>query len=449
MFALAFLPSCKKGGAAGTLILNGGSATVDASFAGESLSLRMYCDCKWKISGGANWFQVKNVEGDGAGVLKLFTVAIDVSANDSGKPREAGLKVSYGASGQVKELTLRQGAAGSLKPCTASSITDDMLFSTAPAGTTTAVQQGFEISPDKSTMYFTQVNSRYKNIVAWTPRKVTDSKDVAANRMTLYYYSHSNNIHLEQDGGNDYIWLGNWGTRTTESKYTDPQVLSRIKLTKGATLRPEDADDNYYFGTRTLHASFDVANDRIAIYSQRDGYTMKIYRLSDVLATPVSNVTLKYEIVNGGSEAGFTSPDPEYRGKPTIKAHDCRSLTPLKTFVYNYTSTCGWQTFCLSGDRIYFFLENKQMDPAPNGMHFQSVINVLDLDGNVLKSGILQPFADNMDDLLKYGFTDSKAKYMEAEGILVRGGVLYLLYSGKDDSGFTRPIIFQLSTSGL
>ena len=165
-----------------------------------------------------------------------------------------------------------------------------------PAATSTAVQQGFEFTSDMSTMYFSQLNSSYKNRLSRTPRvAITTNTTLAAEKMDLYYFSHGNNIHLEEaSDGNAYIWLANYGTRDSENKYGSPQILSRVKFVPGTVLRNTETTDNYWFNTKTLHASFDVENDRLAILGE--SYTMKIYRLSDVLAAPVRTITLPYSI---------------------------------------------------------------------------------------------------------------------------------------------------------
>lgn len=416
---------------------------------GTKFTLSFQCDRQWSITCSEAWVSAAISSGDGDGGAKYFRVPITVMANDSASEREATLRIGYGSQGHFKDVLLRQNGKDSMKSCTVDSITDDILFSTVPAGTSTSVQQGFDFNESLSTVYFSQVTSGYKNTISWTNRAVTDSKALAQNTMILLHFSHGNNIHYERAADGEYLWIASWGTRDSEGKYTNPQTLARVKLAKGTTVRPQDVKDHYYFGTKTLHASFDEKNDQLAIYSQGDDYMMKVYKLSEVLATPVSTVTLKYELTNGGSENGKTSPDPEYKGKPTISAHDCSGLKPIAQFIYKYTTSYAWQTFTLHDGRIYFFLADKKMNPAPNGMYYQSVINVLDLQGNVLKSNIYQPFADNMPDLIRYGFTDDETKYMENEGIIIRDDMLYLLYTAKDKIGFRRPVIFRFSTVGL
>lgn len=338
-----------------------------------------------------------------------------------------------------------------MKPCSVTSITDDMFFNTALAGTYTSVSQGFDFNDNKSLIFFSQVTSGYKNTIGWTrPVPITASNTVAPSRMTLLYFSHGNNIRYEKGkDGNDYIWIANYGTRDSEDKYTNPQILSRIRLAAGTTFRNTQATDNYYFGTKTLHAAFDVPNDRIAIFSQLDGYRLRIYRLSDVLSAPLEEVTLPETLTYGGGTSKV-APDPEWTGKPTVLCHNCTKIQPLHTLIYNYPQAGrGWQTYTIADGRVYFFLFYKK---STNGMTYQSVIDILDYNGNYIRKDVLQPFADNLADLEKYHLTDRDYRYMENEGIIIRDGVAYLLYAAKmknDGLEVRRPVVFQIDASSL
>lgn len=419
-------------------------STVSASSEAQTLYIKIRTNQKWDVtvSKGGEWASCTGgYRGDMASARE-FTLNVRLSENKSGFSRTAALQVRYGDKGSKESIDIVQNPSDGLKPCTVTEITDDIIFSTVPAGTSTSVQQGFDFNPSTDMMYFSQVTSGYKNTVSWTPRKqITASTTVASNKMILYYFSHGNNIRYEKGrDGADYLWIANYGTRDSEDKYTNPQILSRIRLVKGKTMRNTEAEENFYFGTKTIHASFDVENDQIAIYSQKDGYTMRIFRLSEVLNAPVRDITLPVTLKYGGGTSKV-APDPEWKGKPVVRAHDCTGLKPLHTFVHNYTAMGrGWQTYCIYEGKAYFF---NFYSNGTNGMKYQSVMDVVSYNGKVLKSDILQPFADNLSDLMAYGFTDSETRYMENEGILIRDGVLYLLYTAKNSTGFRRPVVFN------
>lgn len=422
-----------------------GPGEINAPFKEYTATVSFRTNCAWKLevpAEASDWISVNPASGDAASQVSMKRVAVRILANDGDGRRSAELVLTAGSKHR-RTITVNQSSKSDLKSVSETSISDDMFFSSVPAATSTAVQQGFEFTSDMSTMYFSQLNSSYKNRLSRTPRvAITTSTTLAAEKMDLYYFSHGNNIHLEEaSDGNAYIWLANYGTRDSENKYGSPQILSRVKFVPGTVLRNTETTDNYWFNTKTLHASFDVENDRLAILGE--SYTMKIYRLSEVLAAPVRTITLPYSITCGGAN----SPDPEYVGQPEVVVHDCSGLTPVSTFSYNYKSNGrGWQTFCIHDGKVYFFLfySNKT-----NDMYYQSVIDIFNFKGQPVKTDIKQPFADNLDDLIRYGLTDADTKYMENEGILIRGGVLYLLYTAKNKDGFRRPVIFQLNPDSL
>lgn len=412
----------------------------------SSQEITFTTNCNWEITTPADvdWVSVSPSMGNGNGTKERFKVILSVTGNDSGKSRSAVLTLSYGSGKKSYNLEVNQKFLGS---CLVKNITDDMIFSTVPSGSSSSVQQGFDVDWENDVMYFSQVSGGYKNVISWAKRQqFNNSTSTASDKMTLMYFSHGNNIRFESKSGTDYIWIGNYGTRDSDDNYTGPQILSRVPVKKGATVKNTETTENYYFGVKNLHASFDLDNDLLAIYSQQDSYTMRIYRISDVLRTPVSDVTLKYSITYGGG-SNKPAPDPEWSGKPVVKAHDCTTLTPLHTLKYNYVANGrAWQTYCIYNNKVYFFTIYKN---PKNGMEFQSVIDVLDFEGKMLRSDILQPFADNIDDLVRYRFTDEATAYMENEGIIIHDGVLYLLYSAKNAASFRRPVIFQFDAACL
>lgn len=422
-----------------------GPGEINAPVREYSTTVSFRTNCAWTLevpAEASDWISVNPSAGEAVEKVTLKRVTVKLESNGGDKGRSAELVLSAGASFK-RTISVRQSSKNDLKSVSETSISDDMFFSSVPAATSTAVQQGFEFSADMSTMYFSQLNSSYKNRLSRTPRvAISTSTTLASEKMDLYFFSHGNNIHLEEGtDGNAYIWIANYGTRDSENKYGSPQILSRVKFVPGTVLRNTETTDNYWFNTKTIHASFDVENDRLAILG--DNYTVKVYRLSEVLAAPVRTVTLPYSLTYGGAN----SPDAQYTGNPVVSAHDCSKLTPVASFTYNYKSNGrGWQTFCIHDNRAYFFLfySNKT-----NDMYYQSVIDIFNFDGTPVKTDIKQPFADNLDDLIRYRLTDVETKYMENEGILIRDGVLYLLYTAKNKDGFRRPVIFQLNPNSL
>lgn len=337
-----------------------------------------------------------------------------------------------------------------LKYCsTENRITDDMLFSSVCAGTTSSVSQGFDWYEPDDMMFFTQVSSNYKNTVGWTKRvaKVM-STATCRYKMVLKYFSHGNNFWIDKKGENYYIWIANYGSRDpSDFKYRSAQILSRVKLVNGATVLNTDATDNYYFGTHNIHASLDRDNDLLAILG--DNKQVKIYKFSEVLTAPVKDITLPYAITTGGDKAsaGSETGDPEWTGKPKVTAHDCTKLTPRYTFTFNYSQAGfnrGWQTFCIKDGKAWFFNFDKSTSDSDNGI-YDSVIDIISYNGTVLKKGIYQQFCRDYDNMERLGFTDKTVHYFENEGIMIRDGVLYLMYTAKNKNGIRRPVVMRFS----
>lgn len=408
---------------------------------GGAFTVTMEANCDYSASCDADWITVPTK------ASSKSENQFSATRNTTGSERKATLSFKA-KNGEEYSINITQPVYKSpdpktLKPCTVDKITDDMVFSTVCSGTLTASQQGFDFDPDTDMLIYGQLNNRYKNIISWPTRKITTSETACAYKMTLKYFSHVDGIHLEKaENGDYYFWIPNYGSRASNGKYTHPQTLSRVKMKDGKTLTQPDATDTYWFGTTDVHAAFDVDNDLVSIFSQYDG-TMKIYRLSEVLAAPVKNITLINSIIYGGAE----SSDPEWAGKPVVAAHDCSTLKPVHSLTYSYLNMGrSWQTYTIYNGRIYFLL---QYATPTNGMEKQSVIDVVDYNGNIIKQDIKQPFADDMPSLLKYNFTDEIKRTMEPEGIQIKDDVLYILYAAKLNSGLVRPVIFNFSMEGL
>ena len=136
--------------------------------------------------------------------------------------------------GQTDEPGGQTGEPG-LHKCSETEITDDMIFSSCCSRTTTSVQQGFDYDPVDNTLYFSQLNRWYRNIISWTTPAVTLSTDVAPKYMGLSCFSHGNNFIIERTAsGEKYVWAPNFGSRG-DGSYGNPWLFSRAE----AALRGE------------------------------------------------------------------------------------------------------------------------------------------------------------------------------------------------------------------
>ena len=425
-----------------------GEKTLNTSWQGKEVTLTFKTNVPWTLrtDAGSSWISYSSSGAKPTGT-EQYSVKLTPRENHSAKTRSASLILSYGAETKVVHIYVNQSG---MPVCTASKVTEDMFFSTCCAYTTTAVQQGFDYDPSDDMVYFSQVNNAYRVYVSWRPReRLTKSTEKAPYHIQLDYFSHGNNIYVEKDkSGNKYVWIANHGSKSeSDGKYRYGQVMSRVKLEDGKIVKSWETTDNYYFGTHNIHASIDYDHDRFLLYSLsvEDNYTVAIYKLSDVLSAPQKTVELKYEIVRGGEAK---SGDKEWRGKPMVDVHDCRNLTPISKFSYKYSQyNRGWQTVCLYGDRVYFFL---LYGTPQNGRSYQTVLDVFDLKGNVIKSGIDMPFSDDIQGLMKYGYATKQDMYLENEVFLIKNGVLYLSFSTQGNSDeIRRPLVFNFAADWL
>ncbi|MBQ0080268.1 MAG: BACON domain-containing protein [Alistipes sp.] len=425
-----------------------GEKTFTSSWQGETQSLTFKTNVKWSLrtDSGSSWVSYSS-SGATPTETKEYTVELIPRENHSAKTRSASLILSYGADPKTTHIYVNQSG---MPVCTAEKVTEDMFFSTCCAYTTTAVQQGFDYDPEDDMVYFSQINNAYRVYVSWRPRvRLTKDTSKAPSHIQLDYFSHGNNISIERDkAGNKYVWIANHGTKSaSDGKYRYGQVISRVKLEDGKIVKSWETTDNYYFGTHNIHASIDWDHDRFLLYSlsDEDNYSVAVYKLSDVLNAPQKTVELKYEVVRGGEAK---SGDPEWKGKPMVNVHDCRALKTISKFSHRYyLNNRGWQTVYLYGDKIYFFL---LYSTPQNGRSYQTVLDVLDLNGNVIKSGIDMPFSDDIEGLAKYGYATNKDMYLENEVFLIKNGVLYLSFSTQGNADeIRRPLVFNFAADWL
>jgi len=357
--------------------------------------------------------------------------------------------------GEVKQFFTSDHAEGYLHKCSESVITDDMIFSSCCSRRLTAVQQWFDYDPVDNTLYFSQLNRWYRNIVSWTEPKVTLSEDVPSQYMGLSCFSHGNNMVFERTAsGEKFIWAPNFGSRGNGS-YGNPWIVSRIPLQTTSTLSDDIPntvpDDNYFFGVSPCWPAIDFDEDLIAICTYKKVY---VYRLSEIRALPKTTVKIPAEITYGGiisstgSTTTYDSGLPEFTGYPEVVARDATQVTPLIVFDISYSKRgLHWQTFCIDNGKAYFLHQGEVPDDSI--VRCDPFIEVYDLKtGELLRQKVHQEYMMDVDGLASRGFVESDFCYTEPEGIKVMGEVMYVMYTCRGNTNITtrRPVIFKLSS---
>lgn len=332
-------------------------------------------------------------------------------------------------------------------PFTASNI-----YSMGQYLTSNTVIQGFDITKD-GTIYYMQIAGNYAHrlsVIKAQPNP-TGFENVYGDVMSLDYFGHGTNYAIEEADDGLYIWAGCYASKNTSGQYWNSQTIARVKFEAGKRVTPAECTTQFYMGPfKELHPAIDVENDVLAINYPTSHPTeprrFRMYRLSEAMALPLSTVTLQSLTYGGGA-----ADDPQVTETPKIYARDLRKLTPLSEFgIPNQSlaetpddvSYYAWQGFEVNDGLIYYFEGEGKSDGTPSAAY----VTIYDFAGNIVERRTPVTAASDLDALANLGITASG--YMEAEGIKVRNGKLYLGFASRDsktDGSKCRANIFQYS----
>lgn len=320
-----------------------------------------------------------------------------------------------------------------------------------------SVMQCFAL-PGDGTMYAVQVaasssGDNYKlNLVHKGVNSNTNKQ-----YMQLAYFGHGSNIVYEKGPwGEEWIWVGNYGTNTAKDgtlHYTSNQTVARICFEADKELSPEDVTEQWYLpGVHNIHPAIDFERKQIAFWSLNQDNSASyfhVYDLDEVLAIPKKQVTLTYPILRGVAGEATRS------YSPTV--HNLADITPIATIVLNSSSwegceynfgTGGIQGFELKGGRIYHYHGSGNDNTTDNITPVTSVVTVFDLDGHVVEQYRVMAVADPTA-LANAGITDTG--FMESEGIKIYGDKLYLGYATRkstDNRRYVTILSYPLKSKG-
>ena len=302
------------------------------------------------------------------------------------------------------------------------------------------VIQGFDIAAD-GTIYYMQLGGTDKHDIYVMRAQPNSSVD---DHMIFRYSGHGTNMAIEEAAdGKTYVWTGTYASRDLANDYWSNSVVTRTEYQPGKTLTPDQCGDLFYLGgICELHPAIDVENDVLAI--NYPGSTLRMfvmYRLSEAMALPRSQVTLPSRNYGGG-----TSTDPAVTHSPKVYVRDLTKLTPLGRFGIPKTgadhsadiSSYAWQGFDVDSGKIYYF-EGEGTVSDGSGAYF----TVFDFDGNIVEQRAEVVAASDRAALSQFGITTSG--YMEAEGMKIHGDKLYLGFASRStsDGDKRRANIFQ------
>lgn len=310
-----------------------------------------------------------------------------------------------------------------------------------------SVIQGFDMDSENAIFYvqIAGTDEHQLNIIKSSPYTGTPAKHYE-NYMACSYFGHGTNIAIEESDTDRYVWIGCYGSRNSgANSYSSSQTVTRVKYEAGKVVTPTQCDEQYYIqGVRNIHPAIDAENDLIAFTSSggsEKGRWFRIYRMSEIKALETTSVrlaSLRY--------GGATSSDPEVTETPVVNVRDLSPLTPLGKFNIleggsddNAVGHYDFQGFDIKDDRIYYYEgEANNNDGKQNSNAF---VTVFDFKGNIVRLRTRVAAASDMNLLATEGITTTG--YMEAEGIRINNGKIYLGFASKSTDNIRRAVILQ------
>ncbi len=266
-------------------------------------------------------------------------------------------------------------------------------------------------------------------------------------RMTLLYAGHPTGMAVEDAKDGPYIWIGNYASKVRSKSYWQTQTVCRVRYEAGKTFRPEELEHFWFPHVGDINVALDRKNDLLAFSCYRVDETeagipkdrsrrIRIYRLSEALATPLEEVTLPYPWIRGGEGA----PDPADTLEVTCKVHNLGRLEPVAE-IGTHTggnnpegiNSTAWQGFDVDGDRIWFSEGSGKTGAFLTGYDFS---------GNVVFHRKEIAIARECPDWKTWGISDSEAASVENEGVRVWNGRIYLgFFSFRSGDGWRSNIL--------
>lgn len=191
--------------------------------------------------------------------------------------------------------------------------------------------QGVAVSPDESTIYYSQpgdINGNKPGFTRVHENYIVRTKDGKKDFMTLRYFGNANSIAVEHAADGDYVWVSSNGSKFNGA-YGHTRTISRVKYEAGAEHNNGYTGETYYMGgARYCWPALDVENDILGVITQSRGeVTVNIYNLSEARALPETEVKIKT------TWKGETLNEPEETVVRTVKCKDLTTLEPLASFV--------------------------------------------------------------------------------------------------------------------
>ena len=322
-------------------------------------------------------------------------------------------------------------------------LNNDLIYSKGVYLVRNSVLQSFDVDKNGS-IYYVQVGGALKHVLFVANGE--PNKDITSS-MQLKYFGHGTNMAIEENGEDRFIWIGSNGHKNSSGDYGSNQTFSRIKYVPNKIVERYEEGDTYYMSKKAnIHPAIDQEKDILAVTTSGGGNPNRffyIFKLSEVKNLPSSIVKLP-SLTFGGEEPHGQQ---EQTVEQSINVKDLTNLTPISTFTVapsnNKTqlNSYAFQGFDISDGKLYFYEGEGNDNKIENGPS-NAYLTIFDyMEGKVVSERAKVNAISNIADLNKFNITATG--YMEAEGIKMKNGILYLGFASRSTDDIRRANILQ------
>jgi len=305
---------------------------------------------------------------------------------------------------------------------------------------TTSVMQCFDLD-NHGNIYYSQLGLANGNVPGNTTVhelyviKGQPNTPIGNDYMTLKYFGHGGGLAMEEENGQQYVWINSNATKNTSTKeYNNSRSISRIKYETGKIYGDGYAGDTYFLDKADLfnfNPAIDAKNKLLCINATQSGgaryfYT---YNIDDVKKLPLETFNLTVTV--GGEEIGFD----EQQIIRSIQGRNLLKLNPVGWFavpkgnnIATDVNSYSFQGFDINGDYIYFYEGVGNSNNADNGPS-TAYVTVFNVQGKLIRPRTKVMAIADIATLNAANIT--RTGYMEAEGLKVRDNKLYIAFASR------------------
>lgn len=303
------------------------------------------------------------------------------------------------------------------------------------------ISQQFDFDKEGNVYYVELTQSHRQFLVnIW---RISVDKLNRSDKLTLYkgdsmsviFAGHPTGFAIEDTPDGPNVWISNYASKQPDKHYWLSQTISRMKYIPNSIRMPDDKDiEHFWFPHRAdINVALDTKHDLVAFsfyYMPEDekklhidkyrSRRVRIYRLSDALASPLENITLPQKWYRGGDGASLSYDSITV----TLKAHALSHLTPVAEIGTHVSgknpekiNSTAWQGFDVDKDIVWFSEGVTSSGAYLTGYAFND--SVVSHRTKVLSS-------DYCPEWDEFGVCDSAKRQYENEGVRVWKGHLYL-----------------------